>query len=188
MKRGLFLLIIVAILLAACSPAQPLITNTEPAAAPAVPTASPYPTFTPPPPLPTYTPYPTYTPVLPTSTPSFELFTTDQVVAVLKTANLEVESPTAMEPKDYGMAPMTATSGIHFLVPSVCPDCGGRIMSFANSSDRDAVKAYYDALGKSSAAFFSWVFIRENILIQINGELPKAKADLYQAALDNMKP
>jgi hypothetical protein len=45
---------------------------------------------------------------------------------------------------------------------------------------------YYFALGKSSAAFFSWVFIKDNVLVQINGDLPEDKAKQYQTVLDSI--
>jgi hypothetical protein len=85
------------------------------------------------------------------------------------------------------MAPMTAVEGTHFLIPSICDDCGGRIFSFATQPDLDVTKAYYVALGKGSAAFFSWVFVKDNILLQINGDLPDAKAKQYETALNNLK-
>ena len=39
----------------------------------------------------------------------------------------------------------------------------------------------------ASAAFFSHVFVRDNVLVQINGELPGDKAKQYDAALQAMK-
>ena len=102
-------------------------------------------------------------------------------------AGLECKSPTLMLKEDYGFAPLVAIEGTHFLVPSLCSDCGGRIMSFSSSDDQNKVKAYYDGLGKSSAALFSWVFIRDNILVQINGNLPADKAHVYEKALANMR-
>lgn len=92
-----------------------------------------------------------------------------------------------MTKDDYGMAPMAAVEGTHFLIPSLCSDCGGRILSFAAQPDLDMTKAYYDSLGKSSAAFFSWTFVKDNILVQINGDLPEAKARKYESALGNLK-
>jgi hypothetical protein len=36
------------------------------------------------------------------------------------------------------------------------------------------------------AAFFSRVFVKDNILVQINGDLPETKANQYQAALNKL--
>ena len=42
------------------------------------------------------------------------------------------------------------------------------------------MKAYYDDLGEGSAMLFSWTAVKDNILIQINGDLPEEK---YKKAL-----
>ena len=41
----------------------------------------------------------------------------------------------------------------------------------------------YKELGQASAAFFSWLFIRDNVLVQINGDLPEDRARQYEEAL-----
>lgn len=109
-----------------------------------------------------------------------------QVIDAFKAAGLEVVSPAPMTKKDYGVAPYVGDEAVHFLVPSVCPDCGGRIFSIANKDDQAALADYYNKLAKISASFFSWVFQKDNILVQINGDLPDAKAKAYQAALNNL--
>lgn len=91
------------------------------------------------------------------------------------------------EAKDYGLAPMTATEGQRFLIPSLGEDNGGRVFSYSKPEDLEKMRRYYESLGRESAAFFSWVFIRENILVQINGQLPEVKARQYEAALHEMK-
>jgi hypothetical protein len=129
----------------------------------------------------------TATPIPSTSTPVFARWTSQQAADAIKAVGLEFESPTQMTKEDYGMAPMMATDGIHFLIPSLCSDCGGRLFAFDNQAGLDTTKAYYEELGKQSAMFFSWVFVKDNILLQINGDLPKEKATAYQAALDTLK-
>jgi hypothetical protein len=128
---------------------------------------------------------PTTTPEV-TPTPNFLIWKNSQVVDAFKSAGLECESPSPMTKADYGAAPDVAIEGTHFLVPSVCSDCGGRIMSFSSAEDLQLTKAYYDNLGKVSTAFFSWVFVRDNILVQINGDLPETSAHKYEAALLNL--
>ena len=111
----------------------------------------------------------------------------DQVVAAFKAAGLEAEGVTVMETADYGIVPKLATEGKRFLVPSLGDDSGGRIMVFKSTADRDKVKAAYDAMGAESAMLFSWVFVRDNVLVQINGSLPEAQAKAYEAALLGME-
>lgn len=60
---------------------------------------------------------------------------------------------------------------------------GGRVFVCPNTADRDKLAGYYQALAKSSAAFFSHVFTKGNIVLQINGELKEDQAKKYEAAL-----
>jgi hypothetical protein len=108
--------------------------------------------------------------------------TGDDVVASFKAAGLEAENPSAMTKDDYGPAPYVCT-GTRFLVPSIGADSGGRIFICDSTEDREALANYYNELGKSSALFFSWVFTKDNVLVQINGDLPEETARKYEAAL-----
>ena len=92
-----------------------------------------------------------------------------------------------MTKDDYGIAPMLAEEGIRFLIPSLCWDCGGRILSFKGQEGLEKTKEYYVGLGEASAIFFSWNFEKDNILVQINGDLPGQKANLYKEALESMQ-
>ncbi|MBN1889646.1 MAG: hypothetical protein JW850_16740 [Thermoflexales bacterium] len=117
----------------------------------------------------------------------FSKWTSSQVVDAFKAAGLEAESAKRITKDDYGMAPMTAKEGTHFLIPSLCADCGARVFSFATKEDLEKMQQYYVELGKGSAAFFSWVFVKDNILVQINGDLPEDTAKKYEAALSQLK-
>jgi hypothetical protein len=129
---------------------------------------------------------PTPTPEI-TPTPQFALWDAAQVVDAFKSAGLEAEGTYQMTKDDYGAAPMMATEGIRFLIPSICADCGGRILEFDNLSGLAATQIYYEELGKQSAWFFSWVLVKDNILVQINGKLPEDKATQYQEALEDLQ-
>jgi hypothetical protein len=104
------------------------------------------------------------------------------VVASFKTAGLEAESTHPMTKDDYGPAPYVCT-GTRFLVPSIGADSGGRIYICDNTKDRDAIANYYTEMGKASAMLFSWVFVKDNIVIQINGDLSEDIARKYEAAI-----
>lgn len=123
---------------------------------------------------------------MPTSSHPFMVWDTQQVVDAFMAAGLEVSNPRQMTTDDYGLVPMLATQGIRFFVPSVCSDCGGRIMSFTNEEDLIIVKDYYAQMARFGAVLFSWVFIKDNILVQINGELPEETARMYEVALEGM--
>lgn len=135
----------------------------------------------------TATPEPAFPTPEPTPTSVFQKWTSNQAIETFKVAGLEAEETRPMTQDDYGMAPMLAVEGTRFLIPSLCPSCGGRVLSFASQNDLDATQAYYVELGKSSALFFSWTFARGNILVQINGDLPEEKARQYEVALNTLK-
>lgn len=113
-------------------------------------------------------------------------WTTAQVLAAFKAAGLEAEQTRSMTKDDYGMAPYVG-SGVRFFIPSLCADCGGRLLSIENVEELTRVKLFYDEMGKQSALLFSWTFARDNILVQINGDLPEAQAKQYETALLNLK-
>jgi len=91
----------------------------------------------------------------------------------------------ALTKDDYGLAPYVG-SGLRFRLPALCADCGGRVFTFESAADRDAVRAYYEGMGRQSAALFSWVFVRDNVLVQINGDLPEAQARQFEAVLQGL--
>lgn len=126
----------------------------------------------------TPTPTPTATPK-----PAYEKYSSADVVQAFRDAKLEIGTTFAMGPQDYGAAPMTAAEATRFLIPSLGEDSGGRIFSFSSPADMESLRAYYTELGKASALFFSWVFVKDNILVQINGSLPEEQARQYEAAL-----
>lgn len=162
----------------------------------AKPTYTAYPTYTPPPSPPTHTPYPTPAPSTPTFTPTpvpveptslpKHVHTSADVVAAFRAAGLEVGNTWQMTHEDYGLAPMLAREGTRFLIPSLGKEAGGRVMSFDTVEDRDKVKGYYDDLAKYSAAFFSWTFAHDLLLVQINGDLPEEKAMEYKKVLESL--
>ena len=104
------------------------------------------------------------------------------VVASFKAAGLEAESTYPMTKDDYGPAPYVCT-GTRFLVPSLGADSGGRIYICDSSEHRDSLANYYTKMGESSALFFSWVFVKGDVVVQINGDLSEEKARLYEAAM-----
>jgi hypothetical protein len=125
---------------------------------------------------------------LATTTPSaFVVWDPQQVLDAILAAGLEAGNPRPMITDDYGLVPMLAIDGIRFFLPSICSDCGGRIMSFADQEKLQVVRDYYGQMGRFSAILFSWVFVKGNILVQINGRLSEADARKYEAILIGLK-
>jgi len=118
---------------------------------------------------------------------SFVKFKSTQAVDAFKKAGLEADGVRPMTREDYGPAPLLATEGTRFLIPSIGADSGGRAFSFAKPDDLAKMKSYYDESGKSSAALFSHTFVKDNLLVQINGALKDVNAAKYNAALQGLK-
>jgi hypothetical protein len=121
-----------------------------------------------------------------TPIPENQKWVSTDVLNAFHSAGLEAEGAHPMTKDDYGVAPMIATEGTRFYIPSLCADCGGRIFSFSSLDDLEILKAFYVEMGKGSALFFSWVFDNDNILVQINGDLPEEEAMLYDEALSGL--
>lgn len=116
--------------------------------------------------------------------PAGKNWTTSQVTNAFRRAKLEISNPRPMTNDDYGNVPHLATEAIRFFLPTLGGQKGGRIYDFASASDLQTVKRYYDS--GSGAASPPWVFVRDNILVQITGDLPENRAKLYQAALNSL--
>ena len=63
---------------------------------------------------------------------------------------------------------------------------GGRVFA-GPDADLKRLETYYVELGKASGAFYSHVYRRDNVLVQINGKLKDEQATKYEAALKGMK-
>lgn len=87
-----------------------------------------------------------------------------------------------METADYGMAPRLC-SGLRFLMPALGEDKGGRIFACDTPEDLAKLKKFYDDLGKTSAAFFSWTIVQDNVLVQLNGEVASKDVESFKTVL-----
>lgn len=110
--------------------------------------------------------------------------TSAEVVAKLQSEGLVADNPNAMEPKDFGIAPVSEDA-TRFLIPSLGADNGGRAFVFKSTDELQKTKSSYDDLGKESGLLFSWTFANENkgVLVQINGDLPKVQAKRSEAVI-----
>jgi len=118
---------------------------------------------------------------------SYQKWQTSQVIDAFKNAGLEAEAPRPMSDEDYGVAPVVAEEATRFFIPSCGDDCGGRIFSFSDSDSLFKVKFYYTKMSEGSTLFFCWVFEKDNILLQLDGDLPEEKANLYGEVLKSIR-
>lgn len=135
----------------------------------------------------TATPLPVTETPSPSPTSAFWKYSVNDAAKAIQDAGLEFVDPVSDPPQESGIRPYVENENLHFLIPSLCSDCGGRLFSFDNERDLNTLKKYYDGLKEASAMWFSWVYVKDNILLQINGDLPEDKAKLYEEVLNNLK-
>jgi hypothetical protein len=87
-----------------------------------------------------------------------------------------------MTKQEYGQAPQVC-NGTRFLIPSLGPDNGGRVFICSDAGDRAALTGYYNGLAAMGSIYVSWVFVKGNVVVQINGMLPDETARKYEAAI-----
>jgi len=124
----------------------------------------------------------------PSVTPNaFQKWTLQQVLDIFKTTRLEVGSVRKNNTFDLYGAPTVAVEFANFNVPSRGVDAGGLIFVFSSEADLQLVYKYYkDAGWYDSGLYYPWVFIKDNILLQINGILGEPQAKEYGDALDRL--
>lgn len=106
----------------------------------------------------------------------------NEVVMAFQRAGLEVEEARPMNPQDYGTAPQLC-DGMHFLLHSLGPSHGGRVYYCESTEDRDALATFYQDRGERSPAARSWVFVKDKVVVQLNGALSEERAQAYEAAI-----
>lgn len=114
--------------------------------------------------------------------------TSSKVVQAFRENNLEVGNSYSVEqdPTWAGSpVPKTYKDATRFEIPSMGQDKGGHVFTFDSASDMKPVQDYYQGF---SGAFYSYVYVNKgkNILVQINGELPKKKAQQYENVLQKV--
>ena len=108
--------------------------------------------------------------------------TGETVIAAFKKAGLEAADVRPMTTQDYGEAPQVC-NGTRFFIPSLGPGNGGRVLICNNTRDRDSLTGYYNGLAARGSIYVSWVFVKGNVVVQINGRLPDETAKKYEAVI-----
>lgn len=115
----------------------------------------------------------------------FHMWTVTDAREALRAAGLEAEIIHG-GPRDErdGFASMMQVESVRLLIPSEGQSRGGMLLSFYNAQDLQKMLNYYAGLNKSLPQFKSWVYVRDNVLLQLNGDIPEATANKYGAALN----
>ena len=123
----------------------------------------------------------------PSRTISPKHWTNLQVMAAFQGAGLELETiQTGKKEGDDLFANLMPVQSTRFVIPSE-QKAEGIIFIFDHAEDLELVRNYYLALDESFPMFGSWLYARDNILLQINKDVPEAEASQYELALSALK-
>lgn len=120
----------------------------------------------------------------PPSAIPFHQWRNSEIIDVFHSAGLSAEVIRGL-PKDErdGLSTWMVVEATPFQLSPQEQD-RGVLLAFHDPADLERMRAYYVGLGKSLPQYKSWVFVQGNILLQINGDVPEAKAKEYAAVLD----
>ena len=107
--------------------------------------------------------------------------TSADVVERFKAEGLDVADHYPIGQDDQTPVPKTYREATRFTISSLGGGTGGgRVFVFDSPADMKPVEDYYEGF---SGMLYSHVYTEGNVLLQINGELPKAKAEEYDRVL-----
>lgn len=106
----------------------------------------------------------------------------EEIVQAFEEAGLTVVDPRPVEDEDLGMAPQTFEEGTHFVADPE-EDLGAKVFTYESEEDLEKMQDFYEGF---SGFLTSHVYTEGLTLLQINGQLRKAKADQYGEILEKM--
>jgi hypothetical protein len=123
----------------------------------------------------------------PTAVP-FARFTAQDVIDAFSTAGLQVQAVQRDMAVGRG-APNTFSERYVFQVPRIAP-AGGQILVFQRQEDLVAWQDYITQLRADSATRRDvvYVYVKENVMLQVNANLTTQEANAFENALEGMSP
>jgi hypothetical protein len=120
------------------------------------------------------------------SSASFQQWHPAEVLQVFQAAGLPVEIAQLRKDERDLFSNEMALESTQFVIPTQGDPtlARGIIFSFQNERDLQEIRDYYAALGKAMPQYGSWIFVKGNLLLQINGNVSESVAKQYAEALD----
>ena len=118
--------------------------------------------------------------------PSFQRWQTTDAVQAFQAVGLPIEIlQLSKDERDLFSNQVTLQSK-QFVIPAQGDPtlARGIIFSFQNEKDLQQVRDYYMALDNSLPQYASWLFVKDNLLLQINRNVPAEVAKQYAEALN----
>ncbi len=110
-------------------------------------------------------------------------WTPGDVANTFSANGLEAQDIKPLTTEDYTTLPAKAKEAIRFTIPSEHAE--GCILSFERRDNMNKIADHYRTLNKKDN-LYSWTFIKDNVLVVLKGEIPEAKARLYEDALKKL--
>jgi hypothetical protein len=121
-----------------------------------------------------------------TVSPSFQRWQTTDAVQAFHAVGLPIEILELSKDERDLFSNQVGQQSIQFVVPNQGdPDLArGIIFSFEKEIDLQQVLDYYIAIDQSLPQYASWLFVKDNLLLQINRNIPEEVAKQYAEALN----
>jgi hypothetical protein len=113
-------------------------------------------------------------------------WTASDVIAAFQSADLnaQVVRGETKEERDL-FSHLMAIDGHRFRIGDKDGEMG-MVLSFNNPRDLARMQNYLLALNRSLPQYSSWLYVKDNILLQINHEVPEHKARAYAEVLETL--
>ena len=117
------------------------------------------------------------------ASPDFQKWTSQEVITQFQAAGLETGAPVSLTSEDFNMFIRKTDDATFFFIPSACEGCRGRVFAYSNKTDLNLTKSYYENLAKGGNWLYSWLFVKDNILVQMPGDIPEDIAKKFEKEL-----
>jgi hypothetical protein len=116
----------------------------------------------------------------------FNNWSITDVVNSFQGNGLEIGDIRQVTDVDQSFLPARVKEGIKFSIPSVGEEVAGCILSFNDKYNLEKVRKHYLGLNEKGE-FYTWTFVKDNILLVLDGRLPESMAREYERALYDLK-
>jgi hypothetical protein len=108
----------------------------------------------------------------------------EEVIQAFRDEGLEVgETQQIDREEDRSFVPKTYEEQLTFKIPSQGERAGGRVFTFESQEDFEQVREHYEGFGD---LFSSYVYVEDNVLVQISGSVSQEQAERYGEVLQEI--
>lgn len=108
------------------------------------------------------------------------------VVGSIDEKGIKLQDVTDTTDVDYRTLPGRASQGVKFSFSSLMKEIKGCILSFEDKDTLEKVQNYFLDLNEKGH-YYSWSFVKDNIILILGGTLPEGQARAFESALYDLK-